>query len=167
MTLDTWLRIIATGLPLLGVLAVWLSKNRLGHVQRWLATVTLGIAGLVALALFLLNRQYACVLLSGSHNCLAKGFSTSSIFLLNAVQAIRSLFLRGKNKTFDHILILLLSSAWAGMGLAVNLLELLIFLNLFFYVIYKWLDRKGLGWGFFVVRSDYPDDQRHYDNDSK
>jgi hypothetical protein len=41
------------------------------------------------------------------------------------------------------ILGLLLSGALAGMGLAQNLLVLIVFLNLFMFVVYRWLTGKG------------------------
>lgn len=53
---------------------------------------------------------------------------------------------------------LLLGSAWAGVGLAENLLLLLIFMNLFLYVIHLWLNRKGLVWRILIMRDDYKDD---------
>jgi formate hydrogenlyase subunit 3/multisubunit Na+/H+ antiporter MnhD subunit len=167
MTLDTWLRIGAIGLPLVGVPAIWRFKDKSPRLQRGLASVLFGLAGLAALALFLLNRHYACMLSTGRQNCLGAGLVTLSLLLLNAVFATVCAVPRDTDKQYDYILMLMLSSAWAGMGLAENLLVLLIFLNLFFYVVYKWLDRKGLGWGFFIVRNDYSDDRNHYHDDPK
>jgi len=160
MTIDMWLRIGAIGLPLIGVLIIWRWRDKFLHVQRWLVVLIFGIVGLVALTLFLLNRHYACILLTGRQNCLFDGLATLSLFLLNLVLARASVVLRGENKGYDYILMLLLSSAWAGMGLAENLLVLLIFLYLFFFVLNRWFKRKGFRGGFLKLRDDYEDDQK-------
>ena len=164
MILDMWLSIMAIGLPLVGVLALWQWRHKFISIRGWLATIIFSVSGLAALGLFLLNKYYACILSTGSQNCLTDGLAIFSLILLNAVLVASSIIRR---KGFDYRLTLLLSSAWAGMGLAKNLLVLLVFLNLFFYVIYKWLDQKGLGWGMFITRNDYGDDQHHYQDDSK
>ena len=52
---------------------------------------------------------------------------------------------------------LLLGSAWAGIGLAKNLLVLIIFLNLFLFVGHRWLTRKGFQPRILVLRDDYKD----------
>jgi len=57
-------------------------------------------------------------------------------------------------------LILLLSGAWAGMGLAGNLVVFVVFLNLFLFVIHRLIQRKGLKWRFLVIRDDFEDDQK-------
>ena len=160
MTIDTWLRIGAIGLPLIGALTIWRWGDKFLHAQRWLAGIILGITGLIALTLFLLNRQYACILLFGRQNCLFDGLATLSLFALNLVLARASVVLRGENKGYDYILMLLLSSAWAGMGLAANMLVFLIFLYLFFFVMNRWFKRRGFRGGFLKLRDDYEDDQK-------
>jgi hypothetical protein len=55
---------------------------------------------------------------------------------------------------------LLLGSAWAGLGLTENLLVLLIFINLFLYVIHRWLNSRGLIWRILILRDDYGDDRK-------
>jgi hypothetical protein len=155
MMIVTWLRIGAIGLPLIGALTLWRWEEKFLCAQRWLVAVIFGLLGPVALTLFVLNEHYACILLSGRQNCLFDGLATLSLVLLSVVLA--SVVLRGVNKG-DCILMLLLSSAWAGMTLAENLLVLLIFLNLFLYVIYRWLNRKGLKWRILMLRDDYEDD---------
>jgi formate hydrogenlyase subunit 3/multisubunit Na+/H+ antiporter MnhD subunit len=162
MMIVTWLRIGAIGLPLIGALTLWRWKEKFLCAQRWLVAIIFGLLGPVALTLFVLNRHYACILLSGRQNCLFDGLATLSLVLLSLVLAgvvLRgvNVALRGVNKG-DYILMLLLSSAWAGMALAQNLFVLLIFLNLFLYVIYRWLNRKGLKWRFLMLRDDYEDD---------
>jgi len=52
----------------------------------------------------------------------------------------------------------LLSSALAGIGLAQNLLVLIVFLNLFLFVGYRWLTGKGIQPRILVLRDDYKDD---------
>jgi len=167
MNINTWLSIVAVGLPLIGVLAIWRWWDKFRYVQRWLVAAIFGLSGLTVLILFLLNRQYECILLTGRQNCLAGGLATLSLILLNVILARGSVILQGGTKKNDYILMLLLSSAWAGMGLAENLLVLLIFLNLFFYVIHKWLERNGLRWRFMIVRDDYSDEQNPYRDGQK
>jgi hypothetical protein len=162
MTIDTWLRIGAIGLPLIGALTIWRWGDKFLHAQRWLAVSIFGIIGLIALSLFLLNRHYACILLPGRQNCLFDGLATLSLFLLNLVLARTSVVLRGENKGYDYILMLLLSSAWAGMGLglAENLGVFLVFLFLFFFVLNRYMKKKGFSGGFLKIRDDYEDDQK-------
>jgi hypothetical protein len=162
MAIDTWLRIGAIGLPLIGALIIWRWGDKFLHAQRWLAGIIFGIIGLIALTLFLLNRYYACILVFGRQNCLFDGLATLSLFLLNLVLARASVVLRGEDRGYDYILMLLLSSAWAGMGigLAENLLVFLIFLYLFFFVLNRWFKRKGFRGGFLKLRDDYEDDQK-------
>jgi hypothetical protein len=183
MMIVTWLKIGAIGLPLIGALTLWRWKEKFLCAQRWLVAIIFGLLGPVALTLFVLNEHYACILLSGRQNCLFDGLATLSLVLLSVVLAsvvlqgvnvalrgvnvaLRgvnvalqgvNVALRGVNKG-DCILMLLLSSAWAGMALAENLFVLLISLNLFLYVIYRWLNRKGLKWRILMLRDDYEDD---------
>jgi formate hydrogenlyase subunit 3/multisubunit Na+/H+ antiporter MnhD subunit len=162
MTLDMWLRVTAIALPLLGASVLWQWKNKSIAIRYWLAVIISSMVGLAALGLFLLNRHFACIFSTGKKNCLTDALATLSLILLCAVLVISSIILRDERQKLDYRLMLFLSSAWAGIGLAKNLLVLLVFLNLFFYVIYKWLDQKGLGWGMFITRNDYRDDQNHY-----
>jgi hypothetical protein len=160
MTIDAWLRIGAIGLPLIGALTIWRWGDKFLHAQRWLAVSIFGIIGLIALSLFVLNRHYACIYLFGRQNCLFDGLATLPLFLLNLVLARASLVLRGENKGYDYMLMLLLSSAWAGMGLTENLLVFLISLYLFFFVINRYFKREGFRGGFLKLRDDYENDQK-------
>jgi hypothetical protein len=160
MTIESWLRISAIGISLIGALAIWLWGNKLHHTQRWLAGTIFGTAGLIAMTLFLISRHYACIFTLGKQNCLFDGMATLSLFLLNLVLAGASFVTRSENRGYDYILMLLLSSAWAGMGLAENLLVFLIFLYLFFFVLNRWIKMKGFKSGFLVLRDDYEDDQK-------
>ena len=166
MTLDMWLRVIAIGLPLIGAFVLW-RWNKSIDIRHWIAVIIFGIVGLAALGLFLLNKHFACIFSTGKQNCLTDGLATLSLILLCAVLVMSSIIRRDERQKVDYRLAFFLSSAWAGIGLAKNLLVLLVFLNLFFYVIYKWLDQKGLGWGMFITRNDYRDDQHYYRDDSK
>jgi hypothetical protein len=157
MTIVIWLKIGAIGLPLMGAVSLWRWGDKFLGAQRWLAASIFGLIGLVALTLFLLNRHYACILLFGRQSCLFEGLATLSLFLLSGILARACVVMRGENKRYDYILLLLLSSAWAGMGLTENLLLFLIFLNLFCYVFDRWLNSKGLKWRFLIVRDDYRD----------
>ena len=131
MTIDTWLRIGAIGIPLVGALAIWRWGIRFPHVQRRLVLFIFGTTGLSALTLFLLNQHYACILVFGRQNCLFDGSATLSLFLLSIVLARSCLVLRSEDAGQDYIPMLLLGSAWAGMGLTQNLCLFLVFLNLF------------------------------------
>ena len=162
MTLDIWLRVTAITLPLIGTFVFWRWKNKFIDIRYWLAVIIFGMVGLAALGLFLLNKHFACIFATGKQNCLADGLATLSLILLCAVLVVNNIIRRDERQKLDYRLMLFLSSAWAGIGLATNLLVLLVFQNLFFYVIYKWLDQKGLGWGMFITRMDYRDDQNHY-----
>ena len=160
MTIDTWLRIGAIGLPLVGALIIWRWGDKFLHAQRWLVVVILGTTGLIALTLFLLNKYYACTFLTGPQNCLFDGLATLSLFLLNLILVRASVVLRGEDKGYDYFLMLLLSSAWAGMGLGENLLVLIICLYLFFFVLNRWFKKKGFKGGFLKFRDDFEDDQK-------
>jgi hypothetical protein len=158
MTIDTWLRIGAIGIPLVGALAIWRWGTKFPRAQRRLAVSILGTTGLIALTLFLLNRYYACILAFGRQNCLFDGSATLSLFLLSIVLTRGCIVLRSENRGQDYIPMLLLGSAWAGMGLTQNLCLFPVFLNLFVFAMDRWLKRKGLGWRFLVLRDDYGDD---------
>ena len=158
MTIDMWLRIGAIGMPLVGALVIWRWGDRFPRVQRQLVVSIFGTTALIALILFLLNRHYACILVFGRQNCLFDGSATLSLFLLSIVLARGCIVLRSENRGQDYIPMLLLGSAWAGMGLSQNLCLFLVFLNLFFFAVDRWLKRKGLSWRFLVLRDDYSDD---------
>lgn len=158
MTIDTWLRIGAIGIPLVGALAIWRWGTKLPRAQRRLVVFIFGTTGLIALTLFLLNRYYACILAFGRQNCLFDGLATLSLFLLSIVLARSCIVMRGENRGQDYVPMLLLGSAWAGMGLTQNLCLFPVFLNLFVFAVDRWLKRKGLGWRFLVLRDDYRDD---------
>jgi hypothetical protein len=160
MAADTWLRVVAIGLPLAGALVIWRWGGRFPSAQRWVAAVVFGVAGLGALLLFLLNRYYACILSTGRASCLIDGLGTLGVCLLNVFFAARCVVPEAGGKGRSVILNLFLSSALAGMGLAQNLLVLIVFLNLFMFVVYRWLTGKGIQPRFLVLRDDYKDDNK-------
>lgn len=160
MAIEAWLRIGAIGVSLIGALTIRLWGDKLRYTQRWLASTIFGITGLIAMTLFLINRHYACIFTLGKQNCLFDGLATLSLFLLNAILVRASIVLRSENRRYIYILMLLLSSAWAGMGLAENLLVFLIFLYLFFFVLNRWVRMQGFRSGFLMLRNDYEDDQK-------
>ena len=159
MSPDTGLRVVAICLPLAGALVIWRWGGRFPHAQRWVAAVLFGVAGLAALLLFLLNGHHACILSIGRASCLMDGLGTLGVCLLNAFLAARCVMPEAGGRERSVILILLLSSALAGMGLAQNLLMLIVFLNLFMFVVYRWLTGKGLQPRFLILRDDYKDDE--------
>lgn len=159
MAVEPWLRIAAIGISLMGALTIWLWRDKLRHTQCWLAGTIFVTTGLIAMSLFLINRHYVCVFAFGQENCLFDGLATLSLFLLNVILARASLVLRGENRRTVYILLLLLSSAWAGMGLAENLLVFLMFFYLFFFVLNRWFKMEGFKSGFLKIRDDYEDNR--------
>ena len=85
------------------------------------------------------------------------GLSALLLGLLSAVLARGCLRFQDQDCWHDYLPRLLLRGAWAGIGLAENLGLLLVFLNLFLFVVDRWLRRKGLGWRFLVLRDDWQD----------
>ena len=156
---DAWLGVIAVGLPLAGALVIWRWGGRFPHAQRGAAAAVFGVAGLAALLLFLLNGHYACILSAGRGSCLTDGLGTLGVCLVNAFFAVRCVLPEAGGRGRSVILGLLLSGALAGMGTAQNLLVLIVFLNLFMFVVYRWLTGKGIQPRFLVVRDDYKDDE--------
>ena len=159
MTIDTWLKIGAIGLPIIGAITIWRLGDRSLRAQRGLAVSIFCIVGLFALSLFVLNRHYACIYVFGRQNCLFDGLATLSLFLLNLVLVI-FIVLRGKNKGYDYILLLLLSGAWAGLGLGNSLLLFLISLYLFFFALRRYMKNQGFRGGYLKLRDDYENDRK-------
>jgi hypothetical protein len=58
----------------------------------------------------------------------------------------------------DFGLMFFVVSAWAAMGLADNLLLVLVGWYLFLFAINRWLTGRGLKWRIFLLRDDYADD---------
>jgi hypothetical protein len=79
------------------------------------------------------------------------------VFLLDGFFAARCAIPPAEGRRRDYLLMLMLSGALAGLALAQNLLVLIVFLNLFFYVGYRWLSKKGFQPRFLVLRDDYKD----------
>ena len=160
--IDTWLKIGAIGIPLVGVAILSIWRGKLHQVQYRLASIILGVVALIAMALFLHNRLYACIVLLGRQNCLFEGLATLSLFLLNLILARACAVPWDINKGYDIILMLLLSSAWAGIGLAENLFVILLSFYLFFFVFNRWIKREGFKGGFLMLRDDYEEEQKYY-----
>jgi hypothetical protein len=68
------------GLPLLAALILWWVEDRQAQLRFWLAAITFSLVGLIALVLFVINRQYGCILASGRQNCLFDGLASLSLF---------------------------------------------------------------------------------------
>ena len=128
--------------------------------QRRFAALLLGITGLLALSLFFLNGYYACMFTSGRKNCLFDALATLSLFLLALIFGWRALVVRDPDTKAELILMCFFISAWAGMGLAENLVVLWVALNLFGYVLYRWFKKNGIRWSFFRMPPDDKDDSR-------
>lgn len=161
MTIITWLRIGIIALPLAGALIIRLVGEKYPLVSRRLALVIFGVTGLAGLTFFFINRYDACILASGRKNCLIDGVGALSLLCLSLGLALISgadHAPAGSKRGRDYLLMLLLTGAWAGLGLADNLLVFLLALNLLFYVIYLGLKKQGLKWRILMLRDDYKDD---------
>ncbi len=156
-TLDTGLRVLAVGLPLAGALIIWRLGDRLGPARSWLAVALFGVVGLAALALFLAERQYACTFALGRQSCLIHGLASLSLVALNALFVWRTLAAAGAIDSQDTALMLLFVAAWAGVGLASELLVFLVSLNLLIFAVNRWLNRRGLKLRYLLMRDDYKD----------
>ena len=162
MNSSVWLKFGIIGLPLIGALVI---GRRRGGGPRWArftrgaAAAILLVAGLAALAMFALNRQYACVLRSGPDNCVFDALASLSICLLGVVLARAILLLRGDNLRVDYALLLLLFTGWAGFGLADNLLQLLIAINVFLIALFQTFKQHDIRWGIFVPWPDHSRDR--------
>lgn len=157
MTIDRWLRVGAIGMPLAGALIMWRWGAGLPS-RRQLAVSILGTTGMLALALFLLNRHYACILAFGRESCLLEGSATLSLLLLSVFLTRRCIVLRRETVEPEIVPLLLLSGAWAGIGLAENGCLFLLFLNLLVFAVDRWLASRGISWRFLAIRDDYKDD---------
>jgi hypothetical protein len=160
MTTDTWLRIGAVSIPLVGALTIWRWGTKFPGALRRVVVLLFGATALCALTLFWLNRYYACILSFGEQNCIVDAMATLSLFVLSILRAGSCLVLHGENLTREAVPLLLLTAAWAGMGLIQNLFLILVFLNLFFFAVDRRLKSKGLTWRFLTLRDDYQDDVR-------
>jgi hypothetical protein len=160
MTIVSLMKLVAFGLPLCGALIIWLWRGRRPRAQRLLTFALLGLAGLAGLTLFVLNAHYACIFAPGSQNCLFDGLATLSLCLLGIMFAFRALRMHAGDHHPDYILMLALISGWAAAGLAENLFELLVGVNMIGYVVYRWLKHSQVHWGFVIDFSDRHNDSR-------
>jgi hypothetical protein len=166
MSLITWLKICLIGLPLASALVIRLAGAKYPLAAGRLAVMILGLAGLGGLTLFFSSGYNECILAAGRQNCLFDGLATLSLFGLGLGLAVLSVVEHTTGRSSwgrVYVLRLLLTGAWAGMGLAENLLVLLISLNLFLYAIYLWLNQQGLKWRILVLRDDYKDEWRNHE----
>lgn len=152
--LDSWLRFLAMYTPILGALIIWRGGEKLVRFQRRLAGGIFCIMGVAALLLFFLNRYYACIFATEKSNCLFDGAATISLIVLHLVLIRGCIRMRAENNGEDLILMLLLSSAWAGVGLGKNLFVILLALYLFFFVLHRWYRKIGYKGGFMKFRDD-------------
>jgi hypothetical protein len=154
-----WLQVVAIGLPLIAALFFWIRGNRLPGVRNRLALGLNVLLFLLAASLFLFSSRYACILAGGPGNCLYDGAGTLALIVLDAWSIERCIALRNDDQGYNYAPRLLLSGALAGLAFAENLLEFLIFLNLFVWVAQWWARKRGYRWGFFTAppeRQDHP-----------
>lgn len=156
--MDTWLRVVGIGLPLTGALFIWRLGDRSEVARGWLAAVIFAVVGLVAFVVFLVNRQYACTFALGRQSCLIDGVASLSLMALSALLAWRTIAARGAIDSQDTALMLLFAAAWAGMGLAKELLLFLVSLNVLIFAGSRWLNRRGLSLRYLILRDDYKDE---------
>lgn len=159
MTIDTGLRIAAIGLPFAGALVIWRMRARFPRAQRVMAALILATTALIALALFLLNRYYACVLAFREESCLFDGLGTLSLLVWSALFARSSLVMQGQTLGARYIPMLLFAAGWAGACVGQNLFLLVVSMNLLLFAIDRWLKTRGTSWQFLVLRDGYSEDE--------
>ena len=148
----------AIATPLVGAIIIWRCGGRFRRGQRWLAIVIFAIVGLLALTLFLLNRYHACAFAPNGHDCLFDALATLSLCALGTTLAAGGIVRHDTSRPRDDPLVLLLVAGCAGIGLAENLLVLILALNLFLFAGHRWLNKRGYQPRFLVLHDDYKDD---------
>ena len=156
--MDSWLRVVAIGLPPAGALIIWRLGDRFVAARSWLAAAIFTVVGLLALVLFVFNRLNACTFASGSQNCAFDGLATLSVVVLGALLAWASIAARRTQDRQDYVLMLVFMAAWAGVGLARELFTLIVSLNVLIFVANRWLNRRGFKLRYLFVRDDYKDE---------
>ena len=160
MGINTILRVIAIFLPLLAAFFIWRLGDKIHQSKHRLAVFVFGLNAIIALILFIFTTQYTCVFQSGRKSCLLEATGTISFLLLNLFMSKVCLTRTRESDSEELILMLLLSSAWADVGLADNLFVLLLALYLFVFVFNRWLKRIGFKGGFLKIRNDDEEDPR-------
>lgn len=151
------LKITAVGTPLVSALAVYGLIRCQYQRQRRLAMITAGIVSLAGLGVFLLERQYTCVVASGDGNCLWEGVGSLSLLLFAGIMALKVRSDRPLETDQDRIsymLSMFMLAGWAGLAMAPNLLIWLASWGMFATALYRRLDLMGVNWGFMIVTHD-------------
>jgi hypothetical protein len=154
------LQVVAIGLPLIGALVIRFRRGRLPRRAREGVAAILLVAGLAALALFVLTGQPACMLRTGPQNCVLDGAATLLVFLAGLILARAALKLRDDNLHGDSISLLLLFAGWASFGLAGNLLQLLVAVYVMVYALSRIFRQHDIRSGIYVLWPDQNQEHR-------
>lgn len=149
----TFLKWTAIGLPLVAALLIRVARGMSSRTMQRVTFLVLCLVALTSLGLFFTRGNAACMFAGGEQNCLFDGLAALSLSALAAYLAFATFVQRSVQERIDYALVLLLTGAWAGLGLAENLFELIVFMNLLFYVLFRLFKRKDIVWGFVVPRS--------------
>jgi hypothetical protein len=160
----TILKLLAVGAPIACAVSMrWLGKTR-PDATGWVAAITAALAALLGLTLFLAERHYACVLITGDGNCLWEGLGTFSLFVVGLGLALKmrsDIVAQCPYEAITYRLLLLMIAGWAGLALSPNLLFWILSWALFSSAFYRWLDKMGIFWGFMVIHDSWYDNHRH------
>ena len=139
MSIELFLTLFTIGLPIV----VSLILGRWGNegIQRRATAVTLGLAGLSALTLFLIGSQLGVI----------TGILLSAILVFVTIQ-------REANDWNDYSFFLLLYSAWGVIALPSSWVTMLFGLSMLLIVVSRWTKARGASVGFVVGRDDHGDD---------
>lgn len=158
MALSSLLKYLSAGMPLLGALFLWRAGGFFPRRAHLLGAAVLALVGICGTGIFLLERLFRCMFQAGRENCLIQGSTSLGLIILCLVWIVVSLLPRRQRSVDPSINRLLFASVWAGIGFTQNLLVLLLFLYLLYFLVDRWLRSKGLQWRFLVIRDDYRDD---------
>ena len=139
MSTALFLTLFTIGLPII----VTLILGRWGNegIQRRATAVTLGLAGLSALTLFLIWSKLSLI----------------TVPLLSVILVFVTLQ-REANDRHDYIFFLLLNSAWAVIVQTNSWVVTLFGLTMLLIVVSRWTKARGASVGFVVGRDDHGDD---------
>jgi hypothetical protein len=124
LSTELLLTIVTIGLPF--IMALILGRWGSDKLKRWAAAVTLGLAGLSALALLIISGR----------------LSVLTVVLLSLILVLISL-LREANDRNDFSFFLLLCSAWAVIVLPISFVTMLFGLSMLLIVVGRWTRARG------------------------
>ena len=146
------------GITVAGTVTIKLFIKAPEKLSPWTHVVTIIIlifSSASSLGIFATSQLYRCVFSSGRENCLFEGLASLSLGILSLTIAIQTLLEHKPDRMDTYINRLLLVGIWAGISYTENVLLILPFLYLFYYLVNRWLKGKGLQWRFLVAKDDY------------